>query len=73
MYYPFLHFIQLFRLLIVDTTATILVIIIKLIVVGLGLIIGFFYIDKSKFEDVLTTVTPFVVNIIYYYTYICNG
>jgi len=34
---------------------------IKLIVVALGLIIGFVYIDKSKFEEFLTTITPFMV------------
>ncbi|ORX59315.1 hypothetical protein BCR36DRAFT_408810 [Piromyces finnis] len=49
------------RLIIVDTTATVLVMLIKLIVVALGLIIGFFFIDGNKFEDVLTTITPFMI------------
>jgi len=55
------------RLLIVDTTVTILVIIIKLVVVIAGLIIGFFYIDMNKFEDVLSTIMPFAIG--YYLLY----
>ncbi|ORX51162.1 hypothetical protein BCR32DRAFT_288145 [Anaeromyces robustus] len=55
------------RLLIVDTTATMLVMIIKLIVVALGLIIGFFYIDKNKITDLLNSMMPIVIG--YYMLY----
>jgi len=69
--YIFISFYPIiFRLLIVDTTATMLVILIKLSVVALGLCIGFFYVDKSKVEDILTTVTPFVVKIMFIMSFI---
>lgn len=38
---------------------------IKLAVVIMSLLIGFFYIDKTKFEDALTTIMPIVVSIFY--------